>query len=103
MVFVSMVTAPLRASMRPIAVAPVCRVMEVSARMVPRKLVAVPIVAELPICQNTLQDRAPLVSSTRLLEAVVSVDPAWKTKTAPASPSASRVSVPVNPIEPAEL
>jgi hypothetical protein len=103
MVLVSRVTAPLRASMRPTAVAPVSRVMDVSARMVPRKLVAVPIVAELPICQNTLHARAPLVSRTRLLVAVVSVEPAWKTKTAPASPSASRVSVPVNPIDEAEL
>jgi hypothetical protein len=75
-VFVSRVTDPLRASIRPIEVAPVCRVMDVNARMVPRKLVAVPIVAELPICQNTLQDLAPLVSSTRLLDAVVRVEPA---------------------------
>jgi hypothetical protein len=103
MVFVSRVTEPLRASIRPIEVAPVCIVIEVNARIVPRKAVAVPIVAELPICQYTLQDRAPLVSSTRLLDAVVSVEPAWKTKTAPASPSASRVSVPVSPIEEAEL
>jgi hypothetical protein len=103
MVLVSKVTAPLRASIRPIEVAPVCMVIDVNAKMVPRKLVAVPIVAELPICQNTLQDRAPLVSNTRLLEAVVSVEPAWNTKTAPASPSASKVSVPVSPIEDAEL
>jgi hypothetical protein len=103
MEFVSKVTDPLRASIRPIAVAPVSMVIDVNARMVPRKLVPVPIVAELPICQYTLQARAPLVSSTRLLVAVVSVEPAWKTKTAPASPSAFRVSVPVSPIEEAEL
>ena len=103
MVLVSRVTEPFRANMRPMAVAPVFMVMEVSARMVPRKLVAVPSVAELPTCQKTLQDRAPLVSNTRLLLAVVSVEPTWKTKTAPASSSASRVSVPVSPIEDAEL
>ncbi len=45
-----------------------------------------PSVAELPICQKTLQAWAPPVSSTRLLEAVVSVEPIWKMKTALGSP-----------------
>ena len=54
-VFVSRVTAPFRASMRPSTVARVVRVMLVSAIRVPSKLDAVPSVAELPTCQNTLQ------------------------------------------------
>ncbi|MEJ1106489.1 hypothetical protein V9K98_06780 [Kribbella sp. CCNWLW197] len=44
-----------------------------------------------------------MVSTTLLLVAVVSAEPTWNTKTAPASPSASRVSAPVNPIVEAEL
>ena len=71
--------------------------------MVPLKAVAVPRVAELPTCQNTLQGFAPLTSRTRLPEAVVSVDPAWKMNTAPGSPSASSVTSPVRPIAEAEL
>ena len=59
-VFVSSVTAPLRASTRPSTVAPVVSVMLVSARIVPRKLEPVPSVAELPTCQKTLQACAPL-------------------------------------------
>jgi len=55
-VFVSRVTAPLRASMRPSTVAAVTSVIDVSARMEPRKVVLPPIVAELPTCQKTLQD-----------------------------------------------
>jgi hypothetical protein len=61
MVFVSRVTAPLRAKSLPSTVAPVVAVMLVSARMVPRNLVPVPRVAELPTCQKTLQDCAPLI------------------------------------------
>ena len=55
--------------------------------------VVVPSVAELPTCQNTLQACAPLTSLTRLADAVISVEPAWKTKTAFGSPWASSVSV----------
>ena len=53
--------------------------------------------AELPTCQNTLQGCAPLTSFTWLADAVISVEPAWKTKTALGSPWASSVSVPVSP------
>ena len=74
-VLVSSVTAPLRASARPWRVAPVVTVIDCRARMFPEKEVPVPIVAELPICQKTLQDWAPPVRSTRLFEAVVSVEP----------------------------
>ena len=102
-VFVSSVTAPFRASTRPSTVAPVVTVMLVSARIVPRKLEPVPSVAELPTCQKTLQAWAPLIRFTWLADAVVSVEPAWKTKTAFGSPPALSVSVPVSPIDEAEL
>jgi hypothetical protein len=52
-VFVSRVTAPLRARTRPSTVAPVCRLMLVRARIVPTNLEPVPSVALLPTCQNT--------------------------------------------------
>jgi hypothetical protein len=51
MVLSSRVTAPLRASARPLSVAPVCMVIEDKARMLPTNAVVVPIVAELPTCQ----------------------------------------------------
>ncbi len=75
-VTVSRVTAPFRASRRPWIVDPVFAVMLVRARIVPRKTEVVPSVAELPICQKTLQAWAPLIRATRLAGAVVSVDPA---------------------------
>lgn len=52
--FVSRVTAPLRASSRPSTDAPVCAVIDVKAMTFPMKSEAVPRVAELPTCQNTL-------------------------------------------------
>ena len=62
MLLVSSVTAPFRASALPSTIsAPVFSVMLVSARIFPRKSVFVPRVAELPICQNTLQQFAPLL------------------------------------------
>lgn len=76
MVLASSVTAPLRASTRPRRVAPVSRVAEVSARIVPAKLLDVPSVAELPTCQNTLQAWAPFSSTTVLPDAVTNVEPA---------------------------
>jgi len=97
MVSVSRVTAPLRARTRPSMVTPVVTLMEVRARMLPRNTEAVPRVAELPTCQNTWQAWAPLVRVTRLAEAVLRVEPAWKTKTASGLPPASRVRSPVNP------
>ncbi len=80
------VTAPFRASTRPSTVAPVFSVADVKAMMVPEKLEYDPIVAELPTCQKTLHACAPFSSWTVLLDAVISVDPAWKMKMAPASP-----------------
>lgn len=103
MVSESNVTAPLRASTRPSTVTLVVTVMLVRARIVPRNVEPVPRVAELPTCQKTLQDWAPLTRLTWLADAVVRVDPAWKTKTAFGSPPASSVRIPVSPIEEAEL
>ena len=51
----SIVTAPLRAKIRPLVVAPVVSVMLESAIKLPINAVVVPNVAEVPTCQNTLQ------------------------------------------------
>ena len=51
MVFVSNVTAPLRAKTLPSIVAPVVAVIEVKARTLPEKLEFVPSVADEPTCQ----------------------------------------------------
>ena len=93
---VSIVTAPFRARALPDTVAPVCRAMLVSARMLPANTVSVLRVAELPTCQNVRQSWPPLMKTTDALLAVVSLLPIWKTKTAPGSPRASRVSFPVS-------
>ena len=91
------VTAPLRASTRPCTVTPVFTVADVSAMIVPEKSEYEPRVAELPTCQKTLHACAPFSRSTVLLEAVINVDPAWKMKTALASPCPLSVTVPVSP------
>jgi hypothetical protein len=90
----SRVTAPLRASARPMMVSPVCTAIDVRARMVPWKVELVAMVAELPTCQKTLQAWAPLVRRTVVPVSVMRVEPAWKMKTAFGLPCASRVSVP---------
>ena len=95
MVSSSRVTAPLRASARPVMVSPVSTVIEVKARMVPWKAVPVLSVAELPTCQKTLQAWAPLVRTTELpAGSVRSVEGAWKIQTASGLPPAFRVSAP---------
>jgi hypothetical protein len=62
--------------------------------MFPSKAVVVPSVAELPTCQKMLVPGivfAPWLSSTtELPEAVVRVDPIWKTKTGSFRPSSLR-------------
>ncbi len=84
---VSSVTAPFRASARPpVTLALVFKVMLVSARMLPRKVVVVPTIAELPTCQKTLQGEPPLIKMTDELLAVVRVLPIWNMKTALALP-----------------
>ena len=93
---VSSVTAPFRARALPCTLAAVFSVMLVSATMLPRNAVPVPRVAELPVCQKTLQLDAPLSSRTDEALAVVSVLPILKMNRAPELPWALRVSVPVN-------
>ena len=74
--FVSIVTAPLRANARPHGiVALVFIVMLVRARILPWKAVLVPRVAELATCQNRLSPWPPLVKTTEELVAVVKVLP----------------------------
>jgi hypothetical protein len=100
----SSVTAPFSAKTRPRIVTLVVTVMLWFARIVPTNSESLPSVAELPTCQNTLHAWAPFVRTTWLDEAVVSVlDPAWKTNTEAGFPPPFSVSVPVSPIEEAEL
>ena len=82
MMLLSSVSAPLRARARPPLrppptpiVAPVVSVMLVSAIRFPWNEVAVPRVAELVTCQNTLQELVKPLRTTRDALAVVSVDP----------------------------
>src|SRR6476469_5421758 len=96
MLLVSRVTAPVLASARPMMFAPVVAVMLVSARMLPANEVAVPSVAELPTCQNTLHWLPLLLITTDDPLAVVSVLPNLKMNTAAALPCALRVNVPVS-------
>ena len=74
----SKVTAPVRANALPFRTAPVVRVMDAWASMVPLKVEPVPRVAELPTCQKTLLAVAPPAKMTWLPDAVVSVDAIWK-------------------------
>ena len=100
MVLVSNVTAPLSANTLPSTLAPVVNVIDVKAKMFPTKIEPVPIVAELPTCQKTLQAWAPLMRLTTLFEAVVSVlAGAWKIKIELGLFWPLRVRVPVNPSE----
>ena len=96
-VFVSSVTAPVRASSRPTTVAPVVAVTDCCARTVPWNRAPVPIVAELPTCQKTLHELAPPVIEMRVPEPIVSVDAAWNTHTESALPAS--VSAPVSASE----
>src|ERR1700676_634238 len=95
-------TAPVRSSALPLRFAPVVRVTDAWAKMVPSKIVLVPRVAELPICQYTCSDRAPPDRMTWLLPAaVVRVDTTWKIQTPFALPL--RVRLPVIPSDGCEL
>lgn len=101
MLLPSKVTAPFRANSRPSkTVAPVFAVMDDRARMFPSKAVPVPSVAELPTCQKTLMPGVELLPSlvvtTELPDAVVRVDPIWKTKTGSVRPSPLSVNIPVS-------
>jgi len=79
--FVSSVTDALRANSRPSITALVFAAIVDSAMIVPVNVEPTPSVAELPTCQNTLQACAPLIRTTELSVAVISVEPAWKMKT----------------------
>ncbi len=70
--------------------------MDVSARMLPRKSVLVPRVAELPIFQKILQGCALLMGKMMALLAVVRVLLIWTMKTLLGLPFASKMSCPVN-------
>jgi hypothetical protein len=70
-VFASNVTAPVCANARPFNVAPVFNVIEVSARILPMKLVVVSRVAELPILHQTLHGSPPVTDEPG---EVISVD-----------------------------
>ena len=94
--FVSNVTAPVRASALPLSVAPVLSVMDACAMMFPDIFVFIPSVAELPTCQITFFDWARPIKLT-WPEAVVSVEAIWKMNTALGSPLPSRVRFPVIP------
>jgi hypothetical protein len=100
----SSVTAPLRAEALPHSiVAPVSRVMLVSARILSANIVVVPRVAELATCQKTLAPSASLTRSTDEALAVISVRAIWKMKTVFGSPSPSRVTSPVIPSDDVDL
>src|SRR5438128_2191975 len=96
----SSVTAPVRAKARPLSVAPVVRVTDAWAMIVPLNTVFVPSVAELPTCQRMFLVCAPLIRITWLFPAaVVNVDTIWKIQVAFGSPLPSRVRLPVIPSE----
>jgi hypothetical protein len=97
------VTVPSWARRRPSTTTSDPTVMLVWARIVPSKREVAPSVAELPTCQKTLHAWVPPVSTTWLLAAVVSEEPAWMTKTAFASPPPSRMTFPVIATVEAEL
>ena len=96
MVLVSNVTAPVCARARPFKLAPVCRLMDVSARIFPINEVFVPRVAELGTFHHTLHGSPP---TTLAVPEVMSVAADLKIQT-PDDPL--RVSVPVNVKAPAQ-
>jgi hypothetical protein len=73
-------------------------VIDVNAKMEPTKLVVVPMVADEPTCQKTLQACAPFSRITELADPVVKVEPAWKMNTAFSSPPPFKVTAPVSPM-----
>ena len=65
--------------------------------MLPRNVVPVPRVAELPTCHHTFFAWAPPLSAIFALVPVVSVDPIWNTHTPLAGPAS--VTVPVTAMD----
>jgi hypothetical protein len=97
MTLLSSVTAPFLAKALPQPMlAPVFRMMLVSARIFPWNAVVVPRVAELPPCQNTFESVRLLVKMTDEPLEVVSVLPIWKTNTALGLPRLLSVIFPVS-------
>lgn len=93
------VTAAFNAYSPPETLTPAFTVIEVKARILPAKTVAVPSVAEDSTCQKMLHAFAPLMRITDEAVAVVSVDLTWKIKTASGLFCPSRISVPVIPTD----
>ncbi len=93
MVLASNVTAPVCARARPFKLAPVFRVMDVSARIFPMNLVFVPRVAELPTLHHALHGSPPVTDEP---DDVMSVDADLKIQT----PDPARVRFPLSAKEP---
>jgi hypothetical protein len=94
--FASKVTSPPRANSPPLELDAVTIVIEAPARTAPLKWVAVPNVAELPICQYTLHARAVPCNKTVDPEAVVKAVPIWKYQEALVLEVLRRVKAPVS-------
>src|SRR3954462_12833113 len=95
LLLVPRLTAPFRARARPTIVALSTSEIVVRATMLPRNVVPVPRVAELPTCHHTFFAWAPPLSAIFAFVPVVSVDPIWNTHTPLAGPAS--VTVPVTP------
>jgi hypothetical protein len=95
MVLASKVIAPVCANARPFKVAPVFKLMEVRAKMLPMKLVVVSSVAELPILHHTLHGSPPVTDE---LDDVTRDDTVLKIQT----PDPERVRLPVSKKLPTE-
>ncbi len=85
----AIVTAPVCANARPLRLAPLFSVIDVSARTFPMKVVAVSRVAELPTLHHTLQGSPPV---TLELGEVMTVDADLKIQT----PTPERVKLPLS-------
>ena len=77
---------------------PVPSEIDEKARIFPTNEDVPPMVADVPTCQNTLAACAPLMSTTLLLTAVVSVLPIWKMNWAFGLFCALSVKTPVSPM-----
>src|SRR5258706_6519879 len=80
------VTPPIRANARPARGAPAAKLIDWFAMILPFMPEPLPIVAELPTCQNTLAACAPPMRMTCRPEVVTKVEVIWKIKTALTSP-----------------
>src|SRR5688572_20948347 len=90
----AIVTLPLRARARPSSVAPVLKVIDCNAMIVPLNTDVVPNVAELPTCQKIFDAWAPFVRMTLRPDVTVKAEAIWMMNTAFAFPRASNVTSP---------